>query len=246
MNPLIVLPVIHNETAVKCIDSLDLRLQLSHLLIVDNSVGKFTKQWPMSDELFHIERPEGNIGVGRAWNIGVKEVLINEFDFLIILSASVVFNDGMLGFIKELENIGDAKGLMTQEGWHCLAISRKVFEEVGIFDTNFYPGYYEDSDFIRRMELAGIHEPTGSKTLPGCTIDAQKAEVAHGMKRAGVRVNMGACRDYFIEKWGNEPRYTSQADRDSLYKHPFNNPEFGLDYFPNHTIEELKFKYQLS
>lgn len=246
MRPLIVLPVIHNETAVKCIDSMGVKVQFDNLLIVDNSPDKFTKQWPMADDLFHIERPEGNIGVGRAWNIGVDYMLKNDFDFLIILSASVVFKDGGFSLFDQLEKNKHAMGLQTQEGWHCIALSKSIFKEIGNFDTNFYPAYYEDSDFIRRMELAKIHEPCGTIHMPATSIEVFPAEVAHGMKKGNVHVNMQACANYFLSKWGAMPAYDSQASRDKMFKHPFDNPSYDLSYYPERTIKELKLLYNLA
>lgn len=245
MNPLIVLPVVHEETALKCIQSIDLGLHES-LYVVDNSTDQFTKRWDFTNEFFQTYWPDENIGVARSWNKGVESVKRYDMDFLVILSASVVFKDGMLGFIRELNKNRFNLGMMTQEGWHCLALSKKVFEGIGNFDTNFYPGYYEDSDFIRRMELARIHEPCGSIHIPGTSIDVHPAEVAHGMKRAGIKVNMQACADYFLRKWGAMPAYDSQASRDKMYQYPFNNPDLSLDYYEQKTIPELKLLYNLA
>ena len=56
---------------------------------------------------------------------------------------------------------------------------------------------------------------------------------------------MKACSDYFIKKWGAEPRYDSQLDRDKLYKHPFNDITKDLKFYENHSIEELISLYKL-
>lgn len=241
MKPLIVLPVVHEETTDACISSIAPKYR-NNLLVVDNSVSGFAHKY----ELEQTYTQKQNIGVSRSWNLGVKTLLRENHDFLIILSASLVFTDGMESLMEALRRNYDQNGMMTQEGWHCIAIHRRVFDLIGNFDTNFYPGYFEDSDFIRRMELAKIHEPTGKITFPGHEIQAKPAEVAHSMKRAKIQVNMQACADYFIKKWGDYPRYTSQEDRDALYKHPFNNPEFDLKYYEEHTIEELKLAYNLA
>ena len=38
----------------------------------------------------------------------------------------------------------------------CFAVQNKVFEAVGTFDENFFFGTYEDTDFFRRVKLAGL------------------------------------------------------------------------------------------
>lgn len=243
MKALIVIPSIHKETTEECLKNIDKKFH-QDIMLIDNSADKMTAH---NYRVGFRENPSVNIGVGRAWNLGVKKVLQRKYDFLIILSASIRFSDGMIGFMKELQKHSNANGLMTQEGWHCIALHRRVFEQVGDFDTNFYPAYYEDSDFIRRMELAKIHEPCGGTvTLPGCEISATSFQIAHGMKKGKVFVNMGACAEYFIRKWGNYPKYDSKESRDALYSHPFNDPAFDLKYYPEHTIEELKILYKLT
>lgn len=240
MRPLIVIPAVHEATTRECVARIDQKFHRD-VIVIDNSRHKFARSLSVG----HVVAPELNLGVARSWNLGVDLLRHTGRDFLVILSASVQFNDGMNSFLQALEANQDQMGLMTQEGWHCIALHRRVFEAIGRFDTNFYPAYYEDSDFIRRMELARIHEPCGSITLPGTTIDADRAQVAHGMKLANIQVNMGACRDYFVEKWGAEPVYTSQAERDKMFKHPFNNSRLALGYFPERSIPELKFRYNL-
>lgn len=241
MKALITIPAAHKETAEECIKHIDEKFY-KDIMLIDNTLNKdIGLELPIG----YRETPQGNIGVARAWNLGVQKVIDKSYDFVILLSASMIFNDGMNGFMKELENNKDANGMATQNGWHCIALNRKVFLQIGDFDTNFYPAYYEDSDFIRRMELAGIHEPTGEKKLLSCTLDAYSTGIAHGMKKGGITMNIQACGSYFVEKWGNYPKYDSQESRDKLYKYPFNNSEFGLDYYPKRSIEELKLLYKL-
>lgn len=241
MKYLIILPVVHEEITDKCIKSIDKSI-LENLIIVDNSVDKFAKKYQVKEVI----DPGQNIGVGRAWNIGAKIVLKEKLDYLIILSATVSFSKGMADFIKYLEINPYKYGLESQHSWHLIAIGRKTLEEVGLFDENFYPAYYEDSDYIRRMELAGIHNPMSCTVrLPKVEIMAGFAGNAHGMKKAGIKVNMGACLQYFIDKWGYEPRYENQRQRDLMFRYPFNNPENSLKYWSKKSIEKLISEYNL-
>ncbi len=189
----------------------------------------------------------GNIGVGRAWNMGVRLLLKEKLDYLVILSATMRFTDGLNDFVKHIEMNLNPWGLETQHGWHCIALTRKTFETVGLFDENFYPAYYEDSDYIRRMELLGIHNPmSATQRIPKVDIQAGFEGNAHGIRKSNINVNMGACLQYFIDKWGHEPRYDDQRYRDLLYKWPFNNPNNDIKYWPVNSIEELKERYKLN
>lgn len=74
--------------------------------------------------------------------------------------------------------------------------SRKVMEKNGIYDEQFFPGYFEDSDLFYRATL---------KKLKLTRVDS--VEVLHHQsqtsKPMGVRQTAyDACRDKFKEKWG--------------------------------------------
>lgn len=238
MRYLVILPVVSQEVTDNCIRSISNNVK-KNLLVVDNSSNKFTSGYDIKTHI-----PKTNIGVARAWNIGANIVLGEKLDYLVILSATIVFDKGMEDFTEALEVCHNPYGMDTMHGWHLIAIGRKTFETIGLFDENFYPAYYEDTDFIRRMELAGIHNPMSTvQRLEWANVSARSQGNAHGMK--STKVNMEACRNYFLEKWGADSHYNSQADRDKLYTHPFNVPHNDLAYFPKRDIDELKTKYGL-
>lgn len=218
----IILPVTKPDLAETCLNSIDPLIRVN-VIEVDNTLH--------------------NIGVARSWNVGAKHVLDNKLDFLIICSQSMVFTDGMRDFIDQLNP--NESGKNTKFGWHLIALSRDTIEKCGLFDTNFYPAYYEDSDYIRRLELLGIHEPLGDTHIPFAEVNAREQGRALAISgRNPIAINYGAVKGYFIRKWGDEPFY-DQGRRDSLYSHPFNNPSLSLDYFEDRTIEELKKEYNL-
>ena len=242
MRVLTVLPVINEEMTDGCLSTISDEHR-KDILIVDNSEDKFASKYKFG----YLEQLDMNIGVGRSWNKGVRKLLKENYDYLVILSATMRFNQGMDDFINYIQMDSSEYGLESQHGWHCIALGKKVFETVGLFDENFYPAYYEDSDFIRRMELSGIHNPMSTtQRLPRMDINAGFEGNAHGMRKGKVSVNMGACRQYFIDKWGYEPRYDTQRNRDILYKWPFNNPANELSFWPVKSIEELKELYNLN
>lgn len=239
MTYLIVMPVINKEITHRSLKSIDKAIY-EKMLLIDNSADNFAKDYPI-ESIY----PQENIGVARSWNAGAIRVL-NGIDYLILVSATMVFKKGMLDFISYLELNLNPYGLETQHGWHCIAIGRKTLETIGLFDENFYPAYYEDSDYIRRMELAGIHNPmSATARLPKVEIAAGYQGNAHAVKN-GVNVNMQACRDYFVDKWGKDPRYEAQAQRDELFKYPFNNPENSLSYWPKVSVTDLTERYKLN
>lgn len=239
MKFLIILPVIVESVAEKCLDTID-PVYYSNILIIDNTRDGIKRRAGISYE----HHPE-NLGVGRSWNVGARKVMKDKLDYLVILSATMLFEDDMHGFIQDLENNKNPWGLETQHIWHLIALRRAMIERCGYFDENFYPAYYEDSDYIRRWELSGIHNPMSSThRLPKVNVNATHQGDALSMK-SGIKVNIDASRSYFIKKWGFEPRYDTQENRDKLYTAPFNNPENDVGFWESNSIEKLKERYSL-
>lgn len=239
MKYLVIVPAMVPAIFENCFNSLDASVK-NKLLVIDNSKDGFAWKYDVDSE----HHPE-NIGIPRAWNIGARKVLEQGLDYLVVMSSTMVFDRGMLDFVQYMESNTNPWGLETQHIWHLIALKRKMIERCGLFDENFYPGYYEDSDYIRRWELNGIHNPMSqTQKLP-------KVQVAAGLQgnataiKSGLKVNMGASRQYFIDKWGYEPLYDSQESRDRLYLYPFNNPKNDITFWEERSIEELRKKYGL-
>lgn len=192
MDYLIVLPIINNEHLVdRCIASIP---DKSKVLIIDNSPTGFGKKYGCEIE-YHPE----NIGVGSAWNIGLKR----GHEFTVLLSASMM----LYGDIEKWLSHANQWGVYSFHGWHLLAIRKTTVEKIGLIDENFYPAYYEDNDYHRRMLLAGCE-------FVRIMIDATSAGNALSM-HAGVNINWNKCRDYYVKKWGGLPP-------DEIFNQPFN------------------------
>lgn len=218
----IVVPVYLGAQAVEnLIASID--VDYSHLILVDNTPDSYCKQFEGKGISIYYY-PE-NIGVGRAWNIGLKA----NADWTFILSQAVVFPSKFSEFLLEVDS-ANGYCYFTDLGWHCAGIARRTVEKVGLFDTNFYPAYFEDADYYRRMCLAGI-EHGRAHTPPVMT-----SSVGSSSGR-GKDINFKALYDYFVEKWGGGPN----DDPANLYSLPFN--QYPLDYFPERSVKELQNKY---
>ena len=76
-----------------------------------------------------------------------------------------------------------------------------MFSRIGRFDEDFYPAYYEDSDYIYRMNLAGITQ-TIDKSL-----NAEIFRISSSYEKASDLVNtaMQMNRERYIQKWGGLP-----------------------------------------
>lgn len=167
--------------------------------------------------------PEHNLGVGGSWNRGIEAMRDAEHDWLVILFAAVRFGEpGGLDFLRFLDEAGQAiphpscveagGGL----GWHLLAFHRDTLDLVGGFDPIFWPGYYEDRDWSVRFQRAyGVNSKAPGfvgPLWPKVEVDASLTEVAHGLKRGGVHVDMTLMEQRFLAKWGEHEEYATPYD----------------------------------
>lgn len=205
----------------------------SNLIIVNNfdnqEVADLCQQ-AQKDEAFVYNYPN-NLGLAASWNIGIRE-LEKEYnlDFVIILSSSAKFFKDIEEFAKridESEKIRKMGMYRSREArLHCFAITQLGLRVGGLFDENFYPIYYEDTDYYRRSNLNGMSKiaydiPTDDLVISagyGLSVNKEKRLLSHYQRNATMQVN------YFTEKWGG-------LGSDAHFLTPFNNPNLDINYW---------------
>lgn len=234
MNKIVaVIPVIIPETADKCIKSILMPESSSgfhknDILIVDNSRDKFAGKYGLET---YRDPDNHNLGVARSWNIGANKVIAQNLDYLVIVSASMLFGPKLhCTWLSEMhahwgKNIIESMG----NSWHLIAIHRTVFEKVGLFDANFYPAYFEDIDFGYRMRVSGLD------TNWPCIWNNCMSQGA-AMHAKEVSVPARPLLDYYKEKWGGDKG-------EEKFVLPYGNKP--IDYFNDISIPELAKKYEL-
>lgn len=209
-----------------CLNSIDPAIR-KHVLIYKNAPGIVER-----DDVLGYAGTGINDGVSAGWNYGRQYVIKNELDYLFILSQHVVLTDGMRDWVEAIEREQPKYASPSSEGWHLIALSNKLLQMAGEFDTNFYPIYYEDTDYELRMHLLGV--------LEECYDTPVKALKTPGgySTTLGMRPEVEGCKSYFILKWGEIFSYT-EYEQQTFYPTPFNNPDNSVGYFPHHTTQEL-------
>lgn len=203
------------------------------VLVVDNSENKDTLKMKFPGNVT-VERPTCNIGISASWNRGLKQFA----DQTLIVSQWVRFAPmeyprrekilwGMDNLAKGIEARASEYGLtFGDQGFHLISIGSKTVETIGYFDEMFL-AYGEDDDYHHRMVLANI-----KNRLPdwGDHTENSVYSIAFGAHKRGKGIDtcMSAReKDYYSLKWCSVP-FEYPGD----YKTPFNNPDVGLDYWP--------------
>lgn len=230
---LAVMPVITHTYAEKCIASICQRdsafgVPLDDVLIVDNTRDGSGNRYGLRVH----RNPDGhNLGVARAWNVGAREVLDHGLDYLLIVSASMLFGPILhTTWLEQMrrfwgENVIECDG----HSWHLIAFHRRVFERVGLFDTNFYPAYIEGLDFSFRMRQVGWE---GSWTR--CWVNALSQ--GHALHNNVVSCPADPLLDHYAAKWGGKKG-------EETFTLPWGDKPLG--WWPERSIPELAEAYGL-
>lgn len=201
-----ILPSIHQPWTSRCIEHMSTEF-LNSLVVIDNTGA--------------------NRGVAASWNLGIDQMMTRGSDWLVLLSAAIRFNADFGGrdFLQLLDLAADESIAVEAGhgmGWHLIAFRRQAFEMVGRFDENFFPAYFEDNDFGRRLYVAtGMRAPMWEKV--GVEVSLQG--FSHGVDLGGADTKPELMIAYYQEKWGGMPGQ-------EIYPDPFGDVRNQLSYWP--------------
>jgi GT2 family glycosyltransferase len=150
----LIVPVLNRyDLLQRMLDSVDVPVE--HLLIIDNGLGTDTLE--ISDKfakVTHLRMP-ANLGVAGSWNLGIKSFPYAHRWF--IVSNDVVFQAGALEKLSEARR-DEITLTADAPNWQAFALGDEAVTNLGLFDEcGFYPAYFEDNDYIRRAQFAGVN-----------------------------------------------------------------------------------------
>jgi len=100
----------------------------------------------------------------------------------------------------------------------CFMLNRLCWEEVGKFDENFFPAYFEDNDYHRRLLLRGFQARIVPQA-PYYHYGSMTQNTNHGVNHHQFQINQG----YYQTKWGGGPGA-------EIYANPYNIPDAPISY----------------
>lgn len=138
----------------RCLDSVN--YPVKHLLIIDNGASDYDDDLPINQlqisdffsEVTYLPMP-ANLGVAESWNLGIK---------------SFPFADNWFFASNDAQFQGDAierlcearRDALTLSGvfpfWQVFSVGYEAVAKAGLFDSGFFPAYFEDNDYRRRCE----------------------------------------------------------------------------------------------
>lgn len=141
------------DKADRLLASLDYPIE--HLVIIDNS-GKQTWQPTKPQTVKHlwfIQIPFG-LGLVGAWNLIVKTTPYAPY--WVLVNDDAWFEPGALAVIAAQADPQTISHPIINPEWSCIVLGERVVDEVGLYDERFYPLYFDDNDYERRIQAVGI------------------------------------------------------------------------------------------
>ena len=172
-----------------------------------------------------------NIGVAYCFNEALHEGYEKgDYDYVFLINSDIRFYPGDIDRMISLAQASLDKALITVKGTHAkhgddfdrshgLAASilmPDAFREVGYFDENIFPAYFEDCDYFHRVRLTrgigSVYESTSledpDNPLIACLLTGEThhegSSVIYSDKRM-LKLNSyfyDRNKEYYISKWG--------------------------------------------
>lgn len=150
-----------------------------------------------------------NLGVASSWNLGIK---VTPFaPWWLVANFDVLWPAGSLG--RFAAEAGPDRLLLSggEPSWCAFALGDRVVSEVGLFDEGLHPAYWEDVDYRRRCDAAGVQVVesdipvvhANSSTLAGGYHEHNLRTFHENAERASLRAS---TRDMSSGEWSLRAR----------------------------------------
>ena len=182
--------------------------KLHKLVIVDNGQQNIEKDIPaelISNTIIYNE-PE-NLGVAASWNKIIKTCYYQEspVDHIIMLNDDIVFGKDYNDVLKIVNEYPNYTFLNANYFWAVFMISKDCVDDVGYFDENFFPAYFEDNDYARRMSQQYGHIEARDRKIIDSLNPIVKRNSSSIQKNAGLNSRYSINSKYYFKKWGGTP-----------------------------------------
>lgn len=165
---------------------------------------------------FEVRRPPANIGCAGAWNM-ICRTAFDEFHS----DSAVLVNADCTVLPDTFASLFAARcGFVCAHAFGCFRIDREIWLRVGPFDEKFYPAYWEDTDYRRRLHLAGVAFEEwpieevevlfpGRARYQSGIVHGKDAAVAYqgwaGDKQEWFQQRLVLNEQRYVDKWGGLP-----------------------------------------
>jgi hypothetical protein len=177
---------------------------------------------------FEVLKPDFNIGCAGSWNLLCRVV----FDELRIGTAIILNGDCAVAVDTFSRMMASASRVVAAIGFSAYRLDEQVWRRIGEFDEEYYPAYWEDTDYRRRLQLSDepIDEwPIEEVSRPSFGRATYSSGITHGwrLENSGYQGSTGEKLEWFQKQWeANRDRYIAKwggMPGSETYNKPFNS-----------------------
>lgn len=174
------------------------------IMVVDNSGGAYGTAWhERFGERVDVHTMHRNLGVAKSWNALAPQAAGYN---LILSNDDIVFAPDTLAQLLAVAEATPRAGIVSAiEGqrFSLFWMSFEAYQQIGPFDEQFYPAYFEDNDYARRLTLAGWKLAVAPSEVRHGGSSTLQAYTPEQMERHHQQFRKN--RDLFVRKWGGMP-----------------------------------------
>lgn len=174
---LVVPTLTRHDLLVRMLGTVDGRVD--HLVVIDNSGrGVDLPDGPWVESTLLVM--PSNLGVAASWNLAIKTA--HRDPFVMVCSDDMTWPEGAMDRLAGMSGEDRLVVSQTWPHWCAFTIGMGVVAKVGLFDEGYYPAYFEDTDYERRLQRAGVellrgpavgHENASTLNTPGAGFASQ-------------------------------------------------------------------------
>lgn len=165
------------------------------IYIIDNGRQGILNPYP---NVTVFEQKE-NLGVSESWNRLCKEIFYDH-DYALILNDDIELGKTEEEIDNLIEQNKDKDFIVGTGTWCAFILPKETFWNVGEFNTEFFPAYYEDNDFAYRMKLLNLSFYTTKELNPIIYRNSMTIE-----RDSSLNNNFEKNKALYKSMWGGEP-----------------------------------------
>jgi GT2 family glycosyltransferase len=172
------------------------------VIIVDNGNQNIEPFLKTHGILYHLIENDFNEGVSGSWNqLANYAFYLLKYNCIWIVNDDIVLGKEQNDMMKFAESVIFENRFVAQDGtWCSFMLPERIFMEVGEFDEEIYPAYFEDNDFAYRLKLAGKPHQHDKALNPVVYRNSMTLKKDYSFNQ-----NFEVNRAYYKRKWGGEP-----------------------------------------
>jgi len=227
------------------------------IIFIDNGSTDGTKDWLTErKDIISYKNPIVS-GLAACWNLGIKRAISDGCDLFFVINNDIILAKNTIdNLVKRFQesDIIMATGVNDQSltpdemrvlekeyienepinshpDYSCFMINKACLDKVGFFDENFRVAYFEDNAFHADIALAGLGEKAISIVSATYYHLGSQTSKSNPHLKPIIEKAFVNNKEYFINKYGCEPRGDIENMIKDYYKHPFNDVHYTYKSF---------------